>query len=50
MIRRALLILALAGIYLIVKRAQDPAARRDEDQAADAQWANEGGGNSPASV
>ena len=49
MIRGALFILALASIYLIVK-SKDQREPGHEDHAADAQWANEGGGNSPATV
>jgi hypothetical protein len=50
MIRGALFILALAGIYLIAKSTRNQTGPRQEDHAADAQWANEGGGNSPATV
>jgi hypothetical protein len=50
MIRRALLLLAAAGIYMAIKRSRENATRPIEDKAADAQWANEGGANAPASV
>jgi hypothetical protein len=49
MIRRALLLIAIAAIYVAVTRkprAVEPSAEHD----ADAQWANEGGANAPASV
>jgi hypothetical protein len=50
MIRRALLLLSLAGIYVAFKRSEQRAVRRSTDHAADAQWANEGGANAPTSV
>jgi hypothetical protein len=50
MIRRALLLLTLAGIYLALKRGGQKDALPATDHAADAQWANEGGANAPASV
>jgi hypothetical protein len=51
MFRRALLLLAVAGIYLMIKRSNMRAsAPRANDRAAEAQWANEGGANAPASV
>ena len=51
MIRRALLLLTLAGIYLLLKRGSGTVAvSRADDHDADAQWANEGGANAPASV
>lgn len=53
MIRRALLILAIAGIYVAVKRN----ARQNEQQGlprdqrdSHSTWANEGGANVPSSV
>ena len=49
MIRRALLLITLAAVYIAVKRS-----RRNTvplvDPAAEAQWANEGGANAPATV
>jgi hypothetical protein len=50
MIRRALLLLAIAGIYLAIKRTLRNTAQPVKDVAADAQWANEGGANAPSSV
>lgn len=50
MIRRALLLLALAGIYVLVKRNAKGAASPASDHDADARWATEGGANAPASV
>jgi hypothetical protein len=49
MMRRALLLIALAALYIAVtRRRRDPAP--DADHSAEAQWANEGGANAPASV
>jgi hypothetical protein len=50
MIRRALLLLAIAGICVAIKRNFRHAAQTAKDVAADAQWANEGGANAPSSV
>jgi hypothetical protein len=50
MIRRALLLLALAGIYVAVKRHSERKFVETIDHEADAQWANEGGAHAPASV
>jgi hypothetical protein len=50
MIRRALLLLAIAGICVAIKRNLRNAAQPAKDVAADAQWANEGGANAPSSV
>jgi hypothetical protein len=56
MIRRALLLFAVAGIYLWVKRTSPTVpvtgADRvaDADADADADWANEGGRNSPGTA
>jgi hypothetical protein len=50
MIRRALLVLTLAAVYMAYKRAQANRANPEADHEADAQWANEGGANAPASV
>jgi len=50
MIRRALLLLALAGIYIAVKSNSDKKSAAGTDHVAEAQWANEGGANAPASV
>jgi hypothetical protein len=50
MIRRAVLLLAIAGICVVIKRSLRNAAQPVKDVAADAQWANEGGANAPSSV
>ena len=46
MIRRALLLLAIAGIYVAIKRNLQRSTPPVKD-AAEAQWANEGGANAP---
>jgi|HubBroStandDraft_5_1064220.scaffolds.fasta_scaffold160869_2 hypothetical protein len=49
--RRALTILAMAGIYLWIRRHQQRLlAPPTRDREAEANWANEGGGNSSTSV
>jgi hypothetical protein len=50
MIRRALLLVTLAAIYIAYKRSRSSALAPGADQVVDAQWANEGGANVPASV
>jgi hypothetical protein len=50
MIRRALLLLALAGIYVAIKRSAEKPSQPASDRAADARWANEGGAHTPASL
>ena len=50
MIRRALLLLAMAGIYLAIKRSNQRLSQPAMDRAADAQWANEGGAHAPSSI
>jgi hypothetical protein len=50
MIRRAIILLSAAAIYLMVKRSMREADKPVQDRNADAQWANEGGANSPSSV
>ena len=50
MIRRALLLLAMAAIYVAIKRSLQYGARQGKDHAAEAQWANEGGANAPPTV
>jgi hypothetical protein len=50
MIRRALLLLAMAGIYVAIRLARQTEVLPVKDHAAEAQWANEGGANAPASV
>ena len=43
MIRRTLLLLAIAGICVLIKRsAERPRGQPATDRAADARWANEG--------
>ena len=49
MFRRALLLLSLAGLYIIYQRSKKPTAPSDEVMA-DASWANEGGANAPSTV
>ena len=51
MIRRALVLLVVAGIYVAIRRGlQTDVVRPASDKAAESQWANEGGANAPASV
>jgi hypothetical protein len=50
MIRRAILVVSLAAIYIAYRRWQSNRATSSLDHEADAQWANEGGANAPASV
>ncbi len=50
MIRRALLLLAIAGIYMLVKRNGKALTPHPSDREADSRWANEGGANAPTSV
>jgi hypothetical protein len=50
MIRRALILLAMAGIYVAIKRGLQNGGAPARDHAAEAQWANEGGANAPATV
>jgi uncharacterized protein (UPF0333 family) len=50
MILRALLFLAMAGIYVAIKRSNQKLPQPTMDRAADAQWANEGGAHAPSSV
>jgi hypothetical protein len=50
MIRRALLLLAMAGIYVAIRLSRKTEVRPAKDLAAEAQWANEGGANPHASV
>jgi hypothetical protein len=49
-IRRVLLLLAMAGIYVAIKRSLQPQEPGPKDQFAEAQWANEGGANAPTTV
>jgi hypothetical protein len=50
MIRRLLLLLAVAAVYVAFQRSRNNARQRAVDDEAEAQWANEGGANSPSSV
>jgi hypothetical protein len=51
MIKRALLLLAAAGIYLWVRRQQGRISLAKQDEhIAESEWANEGGGNPSVSV
>ncbi|HEY0748978.1 MAG TPA: hypothetical protein VGD63_19900 [Steroidobacteraceae bacterium] len=53
MIRRALLILAIAGIYVAVKRNAQQNVRngqRKDQRDQQSTWANEGGANVPTGV
>jgi hypothetical protein len=49
MIRRALFLLAVAGIYVAIKRRAEKPSQPAIDRTADARWANEGGAHVPAS-
>jgi hypothetical protein len=51
MIKRALLLLAMAGVYVWIRRQQQAIVpTKDDDHAAEAEWASEGGANPSASV
>jgi hypothetical protein len=50
MIRRALLLLAMVGIYKIVQRALTPTPISPSLRSEEARWANEGGAIPPASA
>jgi hypothetical protein len=50
MIRRALFLLAMAGIYVAIRLSRETEVRPMNDHAAEAQWANEGGANAHALV
>ena len=51
MIRGTLLLLAIAGICVLIKRnAKRPPGQPATDRAADARWANEGGAPAPATA
>jgi uncharacterized iron-regulated membrane protein len=51
MIKRALLLLAAAGIYVWARRRQERMALAIKDErSAESEWANEGGRNPPASA
>jgi len=49
--KSVLMIAALVSLYLLAKRKSAEARRKAADEhRADAQWANEGGGNAPSTV
>ncbi len=50
MLRRALLVLTLAGLYIAVKQLKGKQTTVATDRAAEDEWANEGGATQPASV
>ena len=51
MFKRALLLLAMAGIYIWIRRQQDAGdSPKNTDHSAEAEWANEGGANPAPSV
>jgi hypothetical protein len=50
MIRRALFILALACIYVAVKRNAQQNGQRKDQRDQHSTWANEGGANVPTSA
>jgi hypothetical protein len=50
MIRRALLLLVMAGIYVAIRRSLQHGGPPGKDHGAEAQWANEGGANAPETV
>lgn len=51
MLKRALLVLAMVGVYVWIRRQQQAIVATQKDHhAAEAEWANEGGANPSASV
>jgi len=44
------MLVTLAAVYIAYKRSQKAKVTEATDRASDAQWANEGGANAPASV
>ncbi len=50
MIRRTILVVALAAVYFAFKRSQARRQAAGADHDAEAQWANEGGANAPPSL
>jgi hypothetical protein len=50
MIRRLLLLLTIAAVYVAFQRSRNNTRQRADDHAAEAEWANEGGANAPSSV
>lgn len=50
MIRRALVLLIMAGIYVAIRRSVPTEVRPAIDNEAEVQWANEGGANAAVSA
>jgi len=50
MIRRVLLLLTIAAVYVAFQRSRNNARQRAADHEAEAEWANEGGANASGSV
>ncbi len=51
MFKHALLVLAMAGVYIWIRRQQDAGVSlKKTDHTAEAEWANEGGANAASSV
>jgi hypothetical protein len=50
MIRKTLILAALTAIYVAYRRSRRNRPAAGPDQEEEAQWANEGGANAPASV
>lgn len=51
MFKRALLVLAIAGVYVWIRRQQDAVlSLKKIDHSAEAEWANEGGANPAPTV
>lgn len=50
MIRRALVLISIAALYVAIKRAAEKNREQPVDHDSEAQWANEGGANAPATV
>ena len=51
MIRRALVLLIMAGVYVAIRRGlQTDEVRPAKDNTAEAQWANEGGANASSTI
>ncbi len=50
MIRRALLLLTMAGIYVAIRRSSHRVSQAAMDRTADARWSNEGGAHAPSDL
>jgi hypothetical protein len=48
--KRAFMVLAMAGIYVWIRHHQQRLLAPKRDREAEANWANEGGGNPSAAV